>query len=424
MLPICAMLLAILIGVNHCLLPTDPVAPIERSTTIVIIVENSAALDQSGTPGQIRRQDMHDYIELLLNSLPAGANIHLIAYAETAAVLAAGNPATIEGALDALSDQSTLEATTPALAQALRIAESSVQRDPPEPVVVFAFIASPPNPIALQPVELVQTYLVGLGIDLVQLQAPAAVLGAQALPLAADNLSDLAPQIDRLVDAYCRAIRQAVPETRSPLHGSLQHLLTNWGKLADHYRISNAAAKQTTNWLLPGSSLALLFALIVIYRRNRRRRLGQASRPPELRVLSRSHQTTDHSHSHANLADVPTERRPLADLPAPADLHLSVDTGSTRQCYGLTAGDTLIGRSPHCTIVVEHSQIAPIHARLSVTDNRCTISDMGSTTGTFLGTQRRRLTPEQAVEIAEGVAVRLGEDVQLQVYRGTNEQHR
>jgi adenylate cyclase len=74
-----------------------------------------------------------------------------------------------------------------------------------------------------------------------------------------------------------------------------------------------------------------------------------------------------------------------------------VDAGLPRVHY-LQEGDTVIGRSPNCDLVIASPQMSRQHARVRVAGGKVTLQDLGSTAGTFLN--NTRITGE--VELHQG----------------------
>jgi adenylate cyclase len=79
------------------------------------------------------------------------------------------------------------------------------------------------------------------------------------------------------------------------------------------------------------------------------------------------------------------------------------DAGESKT-FLLPEGDTLVGRSPICDLVVRDPSVSRRHARFEVTDGRCFIQDLGSRSGTynngeFIGRS----------ELSDGDAVSLGQ---------------
>ena len=81
--------------------------------------------------------------------------------------------------------------------------------------------------------------------------------------------------------------------------------------------------------------------------------------------------------------------------------------------YKLAEGDTVVGRSPSCQIVIAPPSVSRRHARFRVSNGRCYVADLASRCGTFVGGGRI----QAETEIVAGDRVRLGE-VDLTVAHG------
>ena len=68
----------------------------------------------------------------------------------------------------------------------------------------------------------------------------------------------------------------------------------------------------------------------------------------------------------------------------------------------------LVGRAPHCAIVLEHPSVSKEHARFGRRpEGGLRLDDLGSTNGTFVNV--RRLDPGQAVPVSPDDVLRFGE---------------
>lgn len=76
------------------------------------------------------------------------------------------------------------------------------------------------------------------------------------------------------------------------------------------------------------------------------------------------------------------------------------------QRFEIGLGDTLIGRSAECEVVLDAPGIADIHARVDVTAAGCTITDLNRRSRTRLNTQQ--LAPHTAVPLRPGDEVQIG----------------
>ena len=73
----------------------------------------------------------------------------------------------------------------------------------------------------------------------------------------------------------------------------------------------------------------------------------------------------------------------------------------------LRESGTLIGRNPECALVLDDDFASGLHARIFEREGSWYVEDLGSTNGTFLGSQR--LTAPVAVEA--GTVLRIGKTV-------------
>ena len=71
--------------------------------------------------------------------------------------------------------------------------------------------------------------------------------------------------------------------------------------------------------------------------------------------------------------------------------------------FPLRLGETLIGRSPYCSIVINDGLVSRQHAAIRVTREGMQIEDLGSRNGTFVNRQRvsgtQVLSPGDRIEI-------------------------
>lgn len=73
----------------------------------------------------------------------------------------------------------------------------------------------------------------------------------------------------------------------------------------------------------------------------------------------------------------------------------------------LTTSAVLIGRAPSCTLVLDDDYSSSRHARIFPQDGGWFVEDLGSTNGTYIGSQR--IT--SPVPVAIGTSVRLGKTI-------------
>src|SRR5438552_3319748 len=62
---------------------------------------------------------------------------------------------------------------------------------------------------------------------------------------------------------------------------------------------------------------------------------------------------------------------------------LTVHEGATSRDYPLKDGETLIGRGPHCDIVLTDDSISRNHARIVIRGDSFVVADLGSSNGTY-----------------------------------------
>src|SRR5947209_11994633 len=106
-------------------------------------------------------------------------------------------------------------------------------------------------------------------------------------------------------------------------------------------------------------------------------------------------------HAPAGLAEVGGAAPPLRAAPSGPP---GLEVRSRRSVHELSAGTTYsIGRDPKSDIVMTDSRVSWRHAVLRVDGGGWIIEDLGSTNGTFLGTQRL-----DRIEISAECVIRLG----------------
>jgi len=71
--------------------------------------------------------------------------------------------------------------------------------------------------------------------------------------------------------------------------------------------------------------------------------------------------------------------------------------------YPLRSGETLLGRSPYCSIVLGGAQVSRQHAAIRVTREGVQIEDLGSRNGTFVNEKRlaglTSLSPGDVIDV-------------------------
>ena len=79
----------------------------------------------------------------------------------------------------------------------------------------------------------------------------------------------------------------------------------------------------------------------------------------------------------------------------------------------LSPGVYRIGKSPASHINLDRPEVSSRHAVIHVNDSSLTITDSGSTNGTFV--DNRKIKADKAVEIGHGTVVGIGREIKLQI---------
>ena len=87
-------------------------------------------------------------------------------------------------------------------------------------------------------------------------------------------------------------------------------------------------------------------------------------------------------------------------------LRVATPDGQIRE-YPITAPSVMIGRADGNQVVIDHVSVSRRHAQLAIESGRVTIEDMGSGTGTFVGSQRIDANKPNLVE--SGQTMRFGD---------------
>ena len=126
-----------------------------------------------------------------------------------------------------------------------------------------------------------------------------------------------------------------------------------------------------------------------------RRALGDD--PQEQRFIR-----TVHGVGYAFCAKATDEERPAGVEAGPERFWLTWKS----QTYALAEGDTVIGRDPRCQIWLDHSGVSRRHAQIHVGKGaaRPTLTDLGSTNGTFLRGER----VEAPAPLTDGDVIKVG----------------
>jgi hypothetical protein len=97
-----------------------------------------------------------------------------------------------------------------------------------------------------------------------------------------------------------------------------------------------------------------------------------------------------------------------------ADLHKAplmgwvviLDGNDKGRDFRVRDGQNSLGSDPACNIVISHPTISGKHASLRVQDGKFFLTDLGSTNGTYLNRDEKRIARE---EIKDNALIRLGE---------------
>jgi diguanylate cyclase (GGDEF)-like protein len=95
-------------------------------------------------------------------------------------------------------------------------------------------------------------------------------------------------------------------------------------------------------------------------------------------------------------ADKEAEAKPACLLVVGGDLNGTI--------FDLEDGETIVGRSPECTIPLEFQGISRQHFKITVQNDVASVSDMGSSNGTFVNNQKIEGSPE----LTKGDHIKIG----------------
>jgi S-DNA-T family DNA segregation ATPase FtsK/SpoIIIE len=74
-----------------------------------------------------------------------------------------------------------------------------------------------------------------------------------------------------------------------------------------------------------------------------------------------------------------------------------------------------VGRDAGCDVRIDNPRVSGMHLRLACVAGGIELCDLGSTNGTFVGADGRRLAPGSTALLALGERVRLGPEIELSV---------
>lgn len=391
---------------------TYPISAPTRSAVplaLVVVVETTPVMDETGTPHSTRLHDALTRASALLDRLPPGSLTGLVAFDATARLVLplTSDEVAARRALGALvAAPRPLAEQPPAPGQALRLAATALADAPAGPRALALFAASAPDaPATPLPAGLIAA-VVDLGAAGAEARGPLA-------PLAAD--------LDALYLSYAAADSAALParsmavdqrlagwlEATAPLQVrvALERLAPGKHELS----ITGCGAPATATFDLPASNqpfpvwwvglgaLPLVVGAMVVIRRRRSR-----SDAPE--------RSPDSTRRYRAPGAVTTARRVTGALPA---LEVVVWDGRERRVWPVRSRQITVGRDPGCDVCIASSWVSGLHARLSLIGDRLEITDMESTNGTLVGDPGRRLTPGTPEPIEPGEIVRVGPQVRF-----------
>jgi hypothetical protein len=393
---------------------TYPVSASARSAVplaLVVVVETTPVMDQTGTPHSTRLHDALTRASALLDRLPPGSLTGLVAFDATARPVLplTGDEVAARRALGALvAAPRPLAEQPPALGQALRLAAEALADAPAGPRALALFAASAPDAAATPlPAGLIAA-VVDLGATGMETRGP---------------LAPLAANLDALYLSYAAADSAALParsmavdrrlagwlETTAPLQvrvdleplapGKHELTLTGCGTPATATFDLPAPTQPFPVWWVGLGALPLVVGGVLVIRRRRSR----SGAPERLANSTRRYRAPD---------AVTTARRVTGALPA---LEVVVWDGRERRVWPVRSRQITVGRDPGCDVCIASSWVSGLHARLSLIGDQVEITDMESTNGTLVGDPGRRLTPGAPELLEPGEIVRVGPQVRFWV---------
>lgn len=162
----------------------------------------------------------------------------------------------------------------------------------------------------------------------------------------------------------------------------------------------------TANIVLLGLFIALILAIVVgvlLLRSQRQRQL------PDKQPMPRTTPPTIDPLLHDDT---------LSSLPASGAeaAQVSIVAGAQPQTYVLQPGRALIvGRQSRHDISLRNHRVSREHARLLLVSGVVQLTDLGSTNGTFVKEDKRRLVPQEIELLAPGDVFWIGPDVKFSV---------
>jgi hypothetical protein len=402
-------------------------APVALAPALAIVVGRGPGLGLAGTPASRSADDALGQIDALLARLPAGGAVTAISYAEGGAALLAplrADPAGARAALAvALQAPAARPPAPPALGQALDLARAQLLAAPAGPAAVVILAADSPGPIAAPaPTAPAVLTVVGLSADAEEgLRAAATALGGDYLPYHSPDLAALPALLDALAGRYAAlGAPGAGLRVSRPLAGIAP---------GRHQVAASGCGGQAEAWLeiaaptapgpasLAGAGLggvALGLAAAALAGRLRRRSARSGAAPAAGRAATAPYQRLDGS---------PTERGPrLLSGPAAPRYRLIIWDGDRRTGHELRERQCVIGRDPGCDLPIDNRWLSALHARLTISGEQISLTDLDSSNGTTLGSGGPRLAAHQPATLHEGDEIWLGPEVRAVLRRAEGEE--
>lgn len=386
----------------------QPLAP--EAVRLVLVLDSSGALDGPGTPYSTHRADLGLLATVLLDRLPPGSLVSLLHFDSRArlALPLGDDMGAVHQALGALAatPASPRPPTTPAaLADAIRLGAAQLEGSGGhQGLALIAVDPRAPDSLARQ---LRATLGEGPqpGVFLLGEGEAGAATGSELRFHTADSaalpslMAAYGEQVERMLGL--RRVRLTLPV------GELEpgtHELTMAGcgePLAATFSVPAAGPRVATQGL---AALSLLCGAVGfgVWRR-RRGAIGSGSPPAGA------------GEGRAAL-EVTTARRITVAEAAP-QLSVVVWDGHERRSFPLVGRHCTLGRDAGCDLRIASEWVSGLHARISVVGEGLTITDLESTSGTFLGDHGRCLPAGTPAPLALGEVVLIGPEVRLTVHR-------
>ncbi len=386
--------------------PARPAAPL----ALVIVVETTPLMDETGTPHATRLHDALTRAQVLLDRLPPGSLVGLVTFDAAARLVLplSADGVAVRRALGALvAAPRPMHEQPPALGDALRLAAEALANAPAGPRALALFAASapdvvaPPLPADLAAARAVVDLGAGAGAR-GSLASLATALDALYLTYAAGDSAALPAQnmaVDqRLADWLGRAAPlrvQIALEGLAP--GAHELALTGCGAPAVATFDLPAPDQPAPLWWFGVGAVPVIAGAVALVRR-RHARPAAAERP------------TSGTRRYRAPGAVTTARRATGTLPA---LEVVVWDGRERRVWPVRSRQITVGRDPGCDVCIASSWISGLHARLTLIGDQVEITDLESTNGTLVGDPGRPLTPGVPEPLEPGEIVRVGPQVRF-----------